>query len=156
MLPLISIVIPCYNLENKIEKCIQSLLAQSYKNIEIIIINDGSTDNSLCVIQKLSEEDSRIRYYSHENRGVSYSRNFGIDVSKGEYLMFVDGDDYLSPNYIEHFINVLSSETDLIIGGITFRHSNYDTVVSGIKFSCDHNEFFKKYYTSKKNHIWPS
>lgn len=146
MNPLISIIVPCYNLQDKIEQCIKSLCNQTYNNLEIIVIDDGSKDDSLFAINTLSKEDKRIKCYSHKNRGVSYTRNFGISIATGEYVMFVDGDDYLSETYLEHMVNAISENTDLIIGGLTFRHQNYDIITKGFQFECNKQEFFKKFY----------
>ena len=101
MSALVSIIVPVYNLENYIDNCINSLLNQTYKNIEIICVDDGSKDSSAAVISKLMESDSRIRYIYQENSGVSAARNKGVAEAKGEYLMFVDGDDYIHPQSID-------------------------------------------------------
>lgn len=99
--PLISIIIPVYNVEKYIEKCLTSIMNQTYKNIEIIIINDGSTDKSLNVLKKVSCHDNRINIIDIENNGVSNARNLGIENSNGKYLIFVDSDDWVETNYVE-------------------------------------------------------
>ncbi len=104
---LVSIIIPAYNVAPYIEKCVKSICNQSYSNIEVIVINDGSTDDTDCVVRKISEIDNRIRYFSRDNAGVSATRNFGIEQSKGEYLIFVDGDDFLSTVFVENMIGLL-------------------------------------------------
>lgn len=96
--PKISIIIPVYNLENYIENTIHSLRAQTYKNIEIIIVDDGSKDTSLSIIEKLAETDSRIVYTTQPNGGAAKARNTGLALATGEFITFVDGDDMLSPN----------------------------------------------------------
>lgn len=98
--PKVSIIVPVYNLENYIEQCVHSLLAQSYQNIEIILVDDGSRDNSLSLITQLAAEDSRIVYTSQPNGGAAKARNTGLAMATGEYITFVDGDDMLSPNAI--------------------------------------------------------
>lgn len=97
----ISIIVPVYNVEDYLEECIESIINQTYKNIEIIIINDGSTDNSGVICDKYSKKDKRIRVFHQENKGVSSARNFGIKNATGKYIMFVDADDYLELNTIE-------------------------------------------------------
>lgn len=98
--PKVSIIVPIYNLENYIEQSVRSLLAQSYQNVEIILVDDGSRDNSLSLITQLAAEDSRIVYTSQPNGGAAKARNTGLAMATGEYITFVDGDDMLSPNAI--------------------------------------------------------
>ena len=100
--PLISIIIPVYNAEKYLKKCLDSVINQTYKNLEIILVDDGSTDKSPEICDKYAEKDSRIIVLHKENGGVSSSRNAGLDIFKGEYLSFVDSDDYVEPDYIEY------------------------------------------------------
>lgn len=93
----VSVIIPVYNTEKYVEKCINSVLNQTLKEIEVIIINDGSTDNSLEIINKFSV-DERIKIISRENKGASKTRNEGLNLSKGKYLYYLDSDDYLEGN----------------------------------------------------------
>ncbi|MGG0739342.1 glycosyltransferase family 2 protein [Niallia taxi] len=97
---LISIIIPVFNGQDTIEKCIATIISQSYRNIEVIIINDGSTDNSGAILKKISEQDSRIKVVNKENEGVSVARNNGIEIANGKYLTFVDIDDWLEEGYL--------------------------------------------------------
>ena len=90
---LVSIIIPCYNNEKVIAETIDSALSQSYKSIEIIVVNDGSTDDSAKVVENISTKYSNISFYSKENRGPSHTRNFGAQLSNGKFLVFLDGDD---------------------------------------------------------------
>ena len=96
-----SIIIPCYNVENYIEKTIYSVLNQTYSNFEIIAIDDGSIDSTLKIIKNISRADERIRIFSQENLGVSETRNKGIELSQGEYIYFLDGDDLIEKNLLE-------------------------------------------------------
>lgn len=98
---LISIIIPVYNNEKYIDTCLQSVCNQTFKNLEIIVINDGSTDSSLKVINRYSENDSRILVINQENQGVSSARNSGLDIAKGDYILFLDGDDWIENNCCE-------------------------------------------------------
>lgn len=100
MKPKISIIIPCYNIEDHLHKCINSILSQTYKNFELLLIDDGSIDNTYNILLEFKNQDSRIRIFSHENRGVSYSRNKGVSLSRGELILFIDGDDYVKPDYV--------------------------------------------------------
>ena len=115
MSALVSIVIPVYNLEKYIENCIKSIQKQIYENLEIICVDDGSTDNSSKVIKCLADKDSRIRYIYQSNAGVSAARIKGLSAVKGEYGMFVDGDDYMHYQAVEIFLNCIeNSDFDVI------------------------------------------
>ena len=94
---LVSIIVPVYNVERYIEKCLCSLINQSYKNIEIICVNDGSPDNSRDIIESLIKSDGRIRLIDQQNQGLSGARNTGLDAAQGEYMMFLDSDDWIDP-----------------------------------------------------------
>lgn len=98
---LISIVVPVYNAEKYIVKCMDSLINQTYGNIEIIVINDGSKDRTKNILDKYALNDKRIKIIHKENTGVSDTRNIGINISTGEYVCFVDADDWLDSDYIE-------------------------------------------------------
>lgn len=103
---LISVVVPIYNTSKTIERCVNSILMQTYKNLEIILVDDGSTDNSLEICKKLQEKDSRIIVVSGKNQGVSAARNIGINRASGDYIAFVDSDDYIKPEMYERLINI--------------------------------------------------
>ena len=111
----VSIVVPVYNSSRFLDECIYSIRTQTYKNIEIIVIDDGSTDESVEIIRKHALEDERIKCYSQKNRGVAVARNKGIQLSTSELLMFVDSDDTLFPNSVE--ILAQHSDCDFIMGG---------------------------------------
>jgi glycosyltransferase involved in cell wall biosynthesis len=93
---LISVIIPVYNVEKYLPECLDSVINQSYKNLEIIIINDGSTDNSLSICNEYKEKDSRIRVISQENKGLAATRNVSLAASSADYIMFLDADDYIN------------------------------------------------------------
>ena len=96
--PLISIIVPVYNTAVFLENCINSLLNQTYCNLEIILVDDGSTDESLEICQKYEKNHSQIKCIHIDNHGVSYARNIGLSVARGEYIGFVDSDDWIEPN----------------------------------------------------------
>lgn len=98
---LISIIVPVYNAEKYLDNCISSILNQTYKNIELILVNDGSTDNSLQICNKY-KEDKRVKIYSQENKGQGAARNKGIDVANGYYIGFCDADDTLNEHMYEN------------------------------------------------------
>lgn len=108
--PRVSIIVPVYNLENYIEQSVRSLLAQSFQNIEIILVDDGSKDNSLSIIKQLATEDSRIVYTSQPNGGAAKARNTGLSLATGEFISFVDGDDMLSPEVISDNIGYFDDD----------------------------------------------
>lgn len=112
--PLVSVIIPVYNAEKYLEECCVSVLAQSYTSIEIILVNDGSTDNSLNICEKIAESDPRVQVIHQENSGVSSARNAGIQASKGEFIVFVDADDILTENSISSRVE-LAIDVDLVI-----------------------------------------
>ncbi len=134
--PLVSIIVPIYNLEGYISDCLNSLISQTYKNIEIILVNDGSTDNSKKICEEFCKLDNRIVLLNHiSNLGVVTSRNDGIRIAKGEYIVFVDGDDWAENNMIEFFINNIGN-TDLVCCGYYYEktHSKiYNKDMLGIK-----------------------
>jgi len=99
--PTISVIVPAYNVERFIGKCLESILAQTYQDFEVLVINDGSTDNTPEILEVFEKKDQRIKVIFKENAGVSAARNTGLDEAKGEYIMFVDGDDYIEPNTLE-------------------------------------------------------
>lgn len=101
---LVSVVIPFYNSEKTLDRCIQSVVLQEYSNLDIILIDDGSTDESEKICQKYLIKEYRIRYFYQENQGVSSARNYGIDVAKGDYILFIDSDDYIDSNMISELL----------------------------------------------------
>ncbi|MGV3354313.1 glycosyltransferase family 2 protein [Streptococcus orisratti] len=103
----VSIIIPIYNVQQYLSRCLESVINQSYKNIEIILVNDGSTDSSLEICEKFSQIDQRIKLYSKSNGGLSDARNFGIEKSTGNYITFVDSDDFISEDYVEYLYYLL-------------------------------------------------
>lgn len=116
---MISIIIPIYNAEKYLMRCVSSVLSQSYSNIEVILVNDGSTDGSLSVCESLVANDDRIKIISQKNGGVSKARNAGIALANGGYIMFVDSDDYMLPNMCEVMLDTLKSkQTDCVICGV--------------------------------------
>lgn len=113
----VSVILPVYNAENYIQKCIESILNQSYSNIELIIVNDGSVDNSKIIIDEYSELDERIKKFHIDNSGPSFARNLGIDSAVGEFILFVDADDYINRNMIKELVSMINDESDLVICG---------------------------------------
>ena len=120
---LISVIVPVYNTEKYIEKCVMSILNQTYKNLEIILIDDGSTDNSPQICDSLAKKDNRITVIHQPNGGVSSARNIGLDNTHGDYITFVDSDDYIEPNMIE-FLSENIGDTNIAMCGYTSVDEN--------------------------------
>ena len=112
---LVSVIIPVYNTEMYIERCIKSVINQTYTNLEVIIIDDGSKDNSLRICRNLENNDSRIKVIAKENEGAGYARNTGMDLANGKFLLFLDSDDYLLPHCIERCVEVAQKENGDIV-----------------------------------------
>jgi glycosyltransferase involved in cell wall biosynthesis len=100
----ISVIVPIYNTEKYLDRCIQSILAQTYTDFELLLVDDGSTDTSGAICDKYAEQDSRVRVFHKENGGVSSARNMGLDNAQGEWVTFVDADDWLENGYLEIFM----------------------------------------------------
>lgn len=129
---LISIIVPVYNVEKYINRCVDSILSQTYRNIEIILVDDGSTDSSGIICDKYATVDSRIKVFHTKNGGLSYARNIGIEASIGDYICFVDSDDWIEKNILE-----LALEES--------KANDVDVVVWGfVKDFVDDNEVVKK------------
>ena len=136
--PKITCIISIYNVEKYLNECLDSVINQTFRDIEIICINDGSTDNSLKILRKYGELDNRIKIHNQKNSGLSASRNRGIRLSKGECIAFLDGDDVLPLNAYELLYAELNDDVDLVMGDMC-RFDSKGTYVSGL-----HQYLFKK------------
>lgn len=121
---LISVIVPVYNAEDYLDRCIESIINQSYSNFELLLIDDGSSDKSLEICNKWEKRDERIQVYSQKNGGASAARNYGLRMMKGEYIVFVDSDDWISSKYIEFLYMAIKS-------------NNYDIVQCNLKATTD-------------------
>ena len=132
MSAIVSIIIPVYNSESYIERCLFSIKNQTYKNYEVIIVNDGSTDNSASLIRLAIEDDSRFHYCYQHNSGVSCARNKGLELANGEFILFIDSDDYIASTYLEHIVSqVFDNPADLYVWGLTYIYGeNHQQVVA--------------------------
>lgn len=142
---LVSIIIPIYNCENYIKKCLDSLINQTYKNIEIICINDGSLDNTYEVLKKIGKTDKRIKIINKINEGVSVARNTGLKVASGEYIMFVDADDWIEETSVFDLVS-LKDTSDLIL-------FNFNKVENNIVYRNTYNFVDKDVTTFNKKQI---
>lgn len=117
--PLITVIIPIYNVEQYLHQCVDSILNQTYKNLEIILVDDGSPDNCGVICDKYAKLDERIRVIHKKNGGLSDARNAGLNIMQGEYIVFVDSDDWMEPDGINYLYQLAEkNDADLVIGGV--------------------------------------
>lgn len=126
--PLISIIVPVYKAESTLNKCADSLLNQTYSNIEVVLVDDGSPDNSPSICDEITKLDNRVKTIHIPNGGVSNARNIGMQNAVGDYLCFVDSDDYVDANYIQNFVDGLTESADLVFQGINEVKDNGDII----------------------------
>lgn len=118
--PIVSIIVPAYNVEEYIARGIESVLEQTYKNIELIIVDDGSKDNTAKVIGEYAEKDNRVKFYSKMNGGVSSARNVALTKATGEYILFLDSDDWLEAHTVEYLLKMIEGETKVLVSADCF------------------------------------
>ena len=138
---LISIIIPVYNAEKYLEQCLNSIKNQTYKNFEVIIVNDGSKDSSEVICKRFSEDDSRFRYFTKSNGGVSSARNFGLDNTNGHYITFIDGDDWVEHNHLEILMDAI------------IKNNCEIAISSYMEFIENRAEFLINIYTNQGKHL---
>ena len=155
MKELVSIIVPVYNCSKSICRCVDSILNQTYGNLEVLLINDGSTDSSGEICEHYAEKDQRVCVVHQSNAGVSQARNTGLKRATAKYVMFVDSDDYLKQNYIEVMAREIVRENiDLVISGYTIVKDSVEVVhKEGEKafynqedFGADFGKLYKEYY----------
>ena len=162
---LVTVIMPVYNAENRLEYAINSVLKQSYKNIEVILIDDGSTDNSVYICNKYEKMDSRIKVIKQNNSGVSAARNRGINESSGEFIMFLDSDDTIYSETIKELISYLDNdESDIAIFGMSFDYYQRNIFKYKKELSFEENAtissteikkyFLKLYGTNYLSPVW--
>lgn len=126
---LISIIVPCYNVEKFIERCFKSITSQTYNNIEVLFVDDGSKDETSKILKELIEKDKRCKYYYKKNGGLSSARNYGMRFIKGKYVCFVDSDDYISIDYIEKlYKSIVINKSSISICGIERIYDDHTSV----------------------------
>lgn len=142
----ISVIIPVYNDEKYLRTCLDSVVKQTYSNLEIILVDDGSTDQSAAICQEYQEKDPRIRLLNQKNSGVGASRNAGLAMATGDYVLFVDDDDWLHPQHVEILCNLLKkNKADVAV--CNFNNLGRD---HKIYYWVDPNDPFEKNYTVKE------
>lgn len=143
--PLVSIILPVYNTEIFIEKCLKSLINQTYSNIEILVVNDGSCDNSLNIIKYFAEIDDRIKVYNQKNSGAASARNLALDKMHGDYVMFCDSDDFYEQNMVERMLGLIIRENvDFVVCNSFAQNCEYS------KFESRKNFYENKYLKEGK------
>ena len=137
--PLVSIIVPVYNAQEYLSKCIESILNQTMKDFELILINDGSNDKSPKICDKYSLRDSRIKVIHKENEGVSIARNTGINISRGKYIVFADSDDYVDENWCcEMYKAIINNNRNMIMTGITIYNTrNNNNIINNLNINSD-------------------
>ncbi len=141
--PKVSIIVPVYNVENYLNRCLDSLINQSFDDIEIICINDGSTDRSLEILKDYEKKDNRVKIINKENSGVSNCRNKGIKVSNGEYIVFVDSDDWIDIDTYEIMMdNIIKYNADIAVSNINYVYD--DRYLATVNFRADGSSRFAK------------
>ena len=124
---MISVIIPVYNVENYLEECLKSVQTQTYTNIEVILVNDGSTDKSKLICERYCKEDRRFQLLNQENQGQSVARNVGVSASTGEYIAFVDSDDVIKANYLEELMKYMTADVDIVESKFTVHKKDFFT-----------------------------
>ncbi|HEL2383759.1 TPA: glycosyltransferase family 2 protein [Streptococcus suis] len=116
--PEVTVIIPVFNAEKSIEKCYNSIQKQTFQDYEILLVNDGSTDNTESLLATIAKSDSKVRVINKKNEGVAVTRNFAVLEAKGKYILFMDNDDFIDSDYIEKFYNAISGKKlDVVVGG---------------------------------------
>ena len=149
MQSLVSVIIPVYNVKNYLIRCLESIIRQSYTNLEIICINDGSTDGSERILEEFSKKDDRIKIIHQENKGLSAARNTGLDYVHGEYISFVDSDDYLSTDCYSLCIPLFKNDVDVI-----YFSANVVAELGGVKLKTD--DYYYQVHHENKIKVSPA
>lgn len=157
---LISIIIPVYNMEKRVKKCLQTVIEQTYQNLEIIVVNDGSTDNSLQLCREFEKMDNRVHVIDQKNMGVSSARNTALDNVSGNYVAFIDSDDYVSYNYIQIlYETLLKNNADIVeCGAIVVNEVNgtSDKIVPRFQLENNRDQIISSFYRNEgvNDYLW--
>ncbi len=157
--PLVTIIIPVYNVEKYLSQCLDSVVNQTYSRIEVILINDGSKDGSDIICQRYARDYAYINYVKRDNAGASATRNYGIKLSSGEFIFFLDSDDYLDKNCISVMVDVAMSKK-LVVTGYMIDDTSCSSVTIPLQNNGDYDSIcsflldFHKYFATKFNYPW--
>lgn len=153
--PLISVIIPIYNVEQYLLKCLDSIIGQTYKNIEIICVNDGSLDNCQQILEEYKLKDSRLIIINQQNQGVSTARNQGLNKANGDYIYFVDPDDWIDTTLIEKAVNcICENKSDIVIFDAINVYKNSQIPVRRVNNFVKKNNLYSFYFNEAKNIIY--
>lgn len=136
---LISVIVPVYNTEIYLNRCVDSIIRQTYKNLEIILVDDGSTDRSGEICDTYAEKDKRVKVLHQKNSGPSVARNYGITIAQGDYIGFVDSDDYIEPDMYESLYRCMETGGDIVCCGSVSIYKHTKKVVAKTKKECTFN-----------------
>ena len=140
-MPIVSIIIPIYNAERYLQECLESIRVQSYKDFEVILVDDGSTDKSASICNAFVEIDKRFHYYHKTNGGVSSARNAGLEKASGDWIAFIDADDWVSPHYLQTVLGY-SPMADITFFGETTMSDNEETVKTVLSDRAENTEMY--------------
>lgn len=148
--PLISVCVPVYNVENYLNKCLDSILSQSYQNIELIVVDDGSTDSSKTILKQYVEKDSRVKLISQDNQGHQKARHVAVSNTTGDYLAFVDSDDSLEPNALQSMVELIVRESaDIVVGRLNIESNGKKKMFRSDIFSTiSFDDYLREYLLS--------
>src|SRR5574344_102079 len=153
--PKISVVVPAYNVENLIEKCLNSLFSQTFKDFEVIVVNDGSTDHTCEICEKYASLHTNMTVINQKNEGIAKARNEGLKVCKGEYITFSDSDDYMEPNWLQCFMDTINSNNncDMVVQGVIVDYPNKKDTIHIEDMEYNDNNTLTAYLKLKHLHI---
>lgn len=147
---LVSVIVPVFNREKTIRRCIDSILTQTHGDLELILVDDGSQDGTGLICDHYDRVDSRVRVFHNINHGVSYSRNYGLDHATGEYVIFVDSDDYINTSYIEHLLEKTENgELALVVGSLVVKTEGKEEKYN-MNAYCPNGTIYNDYYALQK------
>lgn len=154
--PRISIIVPVYNVEAYLPACLDSLLTQTYSNIEILLVDDGTPDNSGRICDEYADKDQRIRVFHLKNGGVSSARNYAIERATGDYVCFVDSDDEVKDTYVQHFVESICEDTHIYISGVKIVHDciQQENIIYSQNGICGINDVFSKNKLCGHGYAW--
>lgn len=154
--PLISVIIPVYGVEKYIAQCLESVINQTYKNLEIIVINDGTKDRSADIAKEYAAKDSRIKVYDFKNGGLSVARNRGLEIATGEYISYLDSDDWLDTKMYETLLETaMKNEADMVKCGIIETNGAAEEKITFSDVKIINNEQHKAFENYFKGILWP-
>lgn len=150
---MVSIIVPVYNSENYIDRCLESILGQTYEDLEIVLVNDGSTDRSKEIMERYAAKDERIKIVSQKNQGVAAARNTGLDNVTGDYILYVDSDDWIEKNMLERMIVAVGADSDIAFCGSDQAESQEEVAIAPVQVKYevwDHNQQLLEFMKHKR------